>query len=40
MLQHHIYPKHLHQGTKLMSRNITGKSKVSVQILMINFEKL
>ena len=43
MLQHYIYPKQLHQGTKLMSENITGENvaflKVSVQILMIKFEQ-
>ena len=26
MLQHHIYPKNIHQGTKLMSQNITGEN--------------
>ena len=25
-LQHHIYPKDLHRGTKLMAQNITGEN--------------
>ena len=36
--QHHVYPKHLHRGTKIISQNITGENvvflKVSVQIVI------